>query len=124
MTSPTYDGQALFASGPTHCEVGGAALAFAEHQPLHGQGSGLFSQGRQGRAITQTGTLIADTVDALQQQINAIEAYVDGTARELVDERDRPWPNMVMLAFEPSVMRRLGVRWQVSYRVQYRQVRP
>ncbi|MEX0745370.1 MAG: hypothetical protein WD118_07180 [Phycisphaeraceae bacterium] len=123
MSSPTYDGQALFQSGPAMCEVGGATLRHAVHEPMQGHGVHVIAQGRAGRGITQRGSLIGDTMDALQAQIAAIESYVDGTARELVDEHERRWAEVVMLSFEPATPRRLGVRWQVNYRVTYRQVR-
>lgn len=123
MSSPIYGGEALFKSGPATCAVGGAALRHAAHEPMRGHGVHVIAQGRAGRAITQRGTLIDDTIDALQSQLAAIEAYVDGTARELVDEHERQWANVVMLTFEPATPQRLGVRWQVSYRVTYQQVR-
>lgn len=124
MSTPTYDNERLFASGPARCRPGGAALRFAEHQPLHADGSHVHAQGRAARDIAQTGTLFADTPTALRRQAEAIEAYVDGRGRELVDELGQAWPNAVMLAFEPGEPQRLGVRWKLEYRITYRQVRP
>ena len=124
MTGPTYDGKALFASGPARIEAGGAALRFAEHEPVAGDGASVHAQGRQARPITQTGSLTADTLDDLHTQRHAIEAYIDGIARELVDEHGHAWPHVVMLRFEPAAPRRLGTRWQTGYRIDYRQLRP
>lgn len=124
MTSPTYDGKPLFATGPASTHIDGAALAFAEHQPLAADGGNVFAQGRQPRQITQTGSLLDDDVTRLHEQCKAIEAYVDGAGREFVDEHGRAWPNVVMLRFEPATPRRLGARWHTAYRVTYRQLRP
>lgn len=123
MTSPTYDGKALFESGPATCEVGGTALRHVEHEPMRGDGVHVIGQGRSGRAIVQHGTLLGDTIDELQAQVAAIEAYVDGMSHALVDEHGRSWPDVVMLAFEPAAPRRMGVRWRIAYRITYQQVR-
>lgn len=117
----TFDNEELFSSGPARVDVGGVTLRHAKHRPLSARGVKLFSQGLSGRTITQTGTLTADTPEALHAQIQAIERKLDGMPRTLVDDLDRTWLNVVMLAFEPAGRVRLGTRWKTTYRIEYLQ---
>jgi hypothetical protein len=116
--------QDLFRSGPHRFHVGGLALRHALQQSPAGEGVQLCAQGHAGRAITQTGDLVADDPVALQTLVSAIEALLDGQAHDLVDDLGRLWPDTVMLAFEPDAPRRLGPRWAVAYRIQYVQLTP
>ena len=120
----TFDGQDLFSSGPTRVHVGGASLRHARERPLTTRGEHVFSQGVNSRTITQTGTLVADTEQALHKQIEAIEAKLDGIAHPLVDDQQRTWPNVIMTAFEPATILPLGTRWKVDYRIAYVQANP
>lgn len=115
----TFDGHALFESGPASVQAQGTALRHAEQAPLHGQGARVLSQGRTARQLEQRGVLLADSPDALRQQSEAIEAYLDGLAHPLVDDVGRTWPGVVMLRFEPGDVEPAGVRWKLAYRVTY-----
>lgn len=119
----SFDGEALFASGPVETRVGGRGLRYDEQAALDGQGVVIAGQGVSGRAIEQTGVLVADTADAMTGLTDAIEAKLDGLAHVLVDEAGRSWAKVVMVAFAPGAMRRVGPRWKVPYQVRYVQVR-
>ncbi|MFW6059379.1 MAG: hypothetical protein ACODAQ_04315 [Phycisphaeraceae bacterium] len=121
--SITFDNEFLFTSGPARIHVGGRSLRHATEHALGARGVQLFSQGVEGRPITQTGVLIADASEQLQQQVDAIEAKLDGVPRLLVDHLDRTWPNVVMVKFEPAAFTRLGPRWKTDYRIEYLQTR-
>ena len=115
----TYGSDDLFSSGPARVDVGGLSLRYAQQKPLSARGLRLFSQGLSGRVITQTGELTADTAEGLHGQREAIEQKLDGCPRALVDDRGRTWSGVVMVAFEPGQLMRLGVRWKVAYRIEY-----
>ena len=120
----TFNGQDLFASGPVYFRVGAPSLRHVTHAAPNGQGIQLASQGREAREITQAGTLTADTIAKIQQQIDAIETNLDGQASTLVDELERSWSNTVMIRFEPKSPVRIGVRWKLEYKIDYLQVMP
>lgn len=119
-----YDGQELFAGGPHRFHVHGLAQRHVTHEQPGADGVRVTVMGRTGRSIDQTGTLLADTVEQLQRQIDAIEAAMDGQPAELVDDLSRVWPNVLMLAFKPQPTRRVGLRLAVDYIINYLQVQP
>lgn len=118
----TYDASNLFASGPSLLHVGGIVATAAVLDTLHSRGVRMTHHGTAGRAITQSGQLIADLPLELQLLAQAIEAKVDGRVATLVDEHGRTFNDVVMLKFEPSAMEPLGTRWRVYYRIEYLQV--
>jgi len=120
----SFGDQSLFDSGAHVFRVGGLSLRHVLTETPGGRGVQLTSQGRSGRAIEQTGTLIADDVETLDAMRAAIEALIDGQTHELIDDTGRRWPQTVMLSFEPGAAGRLGTRWQAAYRIQYLQVTP
>jgi hypothetical protein len=63
-------------------------------------------------------------VTGLQQQLDAIEAAMDGKGWDLVDDLGRTWPRMVMMEFRPSTVRRTGTRYTVYYALYYTQTQP
>lgn len=120
----SYAGEDLFGSGPHRFHVGGLELRHVLHETPGGRGVGLSSQGLQGRAVGQSGELVADDPGQMQQLINAIEAKVDGRGHTLVDEHGRSWGGVVMVKFRPGPLVRVGGRVRVSYRVDYFQTTP
>jgi hypothetical protein len=119
-----FDGENLFASGPCRLAIGPLALRHAGQPALGGVGGHVAAQGVQGRSITQRGTLLADTPAGLASQRRAIEVKVDGQAHTLIDRFEASWPNVMMLRFEPGQAKRLGPRWQQTYRIDYEQTSP
>lgn len=115
----TFGQEALFASGPATIHVGGLSLRHARERPLSARGERVFSQGVTGRSITQIGTLLDDTPDGLEGQRESIERKLDGIPRKLTDDLDRTWPDVVMTAFEPEQISRIGARWRMRYRIEY-----
>jgi hypothetical protein len=118
----SFDGQTLFASGPSRFQMAGRALRHAVGQTPGSLGSRVVGQGLEGRRIRQTGTLIADSTEQLQQQMDAIELKLDGLGHVLVDDAERSWPNTVMLKFETKALNRVATRWKVAYSIEYLQV--
>jgi hypothetical protein len=113
----------LFASADHGFHVHGASQRLAEHDQPGVNGTRLTGLGRSARRIEQTGLLIADDLASLQQQLDAIEAMVDGAAYTLVDHLGRSYPNVMMVRFEPGPIERLGSRLAVGYHIDYQQVR-
>ncbi len=113
----------LFASGHHVFHVYGVHERLAEHEQPGVNGTRLVPLGRSGRHIEQTGLLIADDLACLQQQIDAIEAVVDGSADTLIDDLGRAYADTVMICFEPGPIERLGGRLSVRYRIDYQQTR-
>ncbi len=120
----TFNNIDLFSSGPHDVQVGGLSLRHVLHEPASGDGVQLAAHGRHGRAVTQSGTLVADTPELLESLAAAVEAMLDGRAHDLLDPRGVAWPNVVMLSFDRRGTSRLGTRHQLHYRIQYLQVTP
>lgn len=120
----TFDGDALFSSGPCRLHVGGLALRHVLLDSPGGRGVRVSPQGTRGRAITQTGVLLADTADEMRELARRIEAKLDGHAHDLVDEAGALWANTVMLSFDPGEMTGLGPRRRMDYTITYVQVLP
>jgi hypothetical protein len=120
----SFDHENLFASGPHTFRVGGLSLRHALQETPGSRGVQLSALGHYGRAIEQSGTLIADSPAALRTLAAAIEAKLDGVAHELVDDVSRAWPDVVMLSFDPGAVTPLGRRFGLGYRIQYLQVKP
>jgi len=118
----TFDNESLFSSGPTRFKIGKIMLRHAVQHPPGAMGVRLESQGREARKISQSGTLIGDTAERLEQQVDAIEAKVDGLAHELIDNLGRTWVNTVMLSLDVESYIRVGVRQKANYHVEYLQV--
>ncbi len=120
----TFDQVDLFDSGPHRFHIGGLSLRHVLNEVPGGRGVRLSALGQHGRAITQTGDLVADHPSQIQALMDAIEAKLDGQIRTLVDDIGRSWPNTVMLSFDPKPMVRVGPRVRISYTIQYLQVVP
>ena len=114
----------LFGSGPHGFLVHGRSLRHATHEPVGADGVHLAAQGRSGRRIEQTGTLVADDIAPLQSQVDAIESAMDGVAGQLVDDRGRIHADVLMIRFQPGAIRRIGTRVGLDYRIEYIQAQP
>ena len=114
-----FAGEALFGDGPARVVAGGRRLRHAVQEGVGGEGERVVGQGVSGRELEQCGTLVADSVDELTTAMQGIEARLDGRVGELRDGQGRVWPGVVMTAFEPGEVMRLGVRWKVDYVVRY-----
>ena len=120
----SYKSQNLFSSGPHRFKVHGLALRSTQVDTAGTDGTKIISLGRSARKIDQFGSLTADDVPAVQQQLDAIEATMDGKGWDLVDDLGRAWPRMVMMEFRPSTIRRMGTRYAVYYALYYTQTQP
>jgi len=114
----------LFGSGPHRFVAHGRTLRHAIHEPPGGDGVQIAAQGRGGRHIEQAGTLVADNVAGLQNQIDAIEATMDGVAGDLIDEQGRTFAGVLMLSFDCGRVRATGRRLAVDYTASYLQSQP
>lgn len=117
-----FGGEDLFGSGAHGFHVGGVEQRRVRHAEAGADGAALTVLGKGSRRIEQEGTLLADDVGGLAEQVTRIEAVMDGRKAELVDDAGRRWPNVMMLKFEPGAIRRKGARLAVDYRVQWEQV--
>jgi len=118
----SFNGQDLFGSGPHRFHVRGVAMRHEQHAMPGADGVRVTALGRTGRTIDQAGTLLADDIGAMQSQLDAIEAAIDGQPADLVDADARTWTNVVMLEFQPEAIRRVGVRFAADYVIRYVQV--
>jgi len=83
----TFNGESLFSSGPHIVNPGGIVEA-AKRTSFPGlDGEARLTLGRRARPLAGQGTLKAETQDALQTLVEAIEAFRDGVAYTLVDTR-------------------------------------
>lgn len=119
-----FAGDNLFDSGPHRFEVGGIELRRSTHEPPGSVGVRIAPQGVTGRVIQQHGRLIADDAHSLRALTDAIEARIDGSPHELIDDHARAWSGTVMLAFHPGPVTRLGPRVTLTYRIEYLQLSP
>jgi len=120
----TFDGQALFDSGPARFHIAGLALRHAEQPAPYADGTNVVAQGREARPITQTGTLLADDIKTMHNLMDAIEDRLDGAAHPLIDDTGRSWDDTVMLRFVPGPITAVGPRCRVDYTIDYLQVKP
>jgi hypothetical protein len=119
-----FDDENLFDSGPNRLTPGGLSLRHVLHETPGADGVQLTAHGRPGRAITQTGELMADDAAAMQSLTEAIEGKLDGQAHTLADTDGPTWPDVVMLSFEPQAVTRIGARVRLGYTIHYLQVNP
>lgn len=118
----SFGGADLFGSGRHRVVAEGLFIRHSLQATPGGRGVELKSHGLSGRKIEQEGVLIADDSSELELLASAVEARLDGVARELSDDLGRVWGNTVMIRFERERVRRAGVRWVMGYRVEYLQV--
>ena len=117
-----YAGEDLFGSGPHRFHVHGVEQRAVRHGQPGVDGEAVTVLGRGGRRIDQEGTLLADDVATLTEQLSRVESKADGRKAELVDDVGRRWADVMLLRFEPGAIRRQGPRLAVDYRVEYVQV--
>jgi hypothetical protein len=120
----SYKSQNFFSSGPHRFKVHGLLLRHQLVETPSVDGAKVVGLGRSARKIDQFGSLFADDLPALQAQLDAIEAAMDGKGWDLVDDHGRTWPRMVMIEFRPSTIRRLGTRFTTFYAIFYVQTQP
>ena len=118
-----FNEQSLFSSGPHRLIVGGLTRRLVD-QPAPGDiGSNPIDHGLLARNFTLVGSLLADDINAMRKQLDAIEALVDGRAHTLTD-REQTWERVVLTAFEPGGYQRTGPRVRVNYTARFQQVMP
>lgn len=118
----SLNGSNLFGSGPHTFTVGGRALRHATHDQPGADGQQVTTLGRTARQFEQTGTLTADDLDALTQQLDAIEEALGEPPAVLTDDFGRQWDDVILTTFRPQRVRRVGLRLAVDYRAFYEQV--
>lgn len=114
-----FNDQPLFDSGPHHFLVHGLSQRHEIHPRPGGDGAALTALGTTPRHIEQRGTLLADDVAAMEQQRQAIEALLDGQTYTLIDNAGRSFQTVMMIAFKPGPVRRIGLRLAMDYRIDY-----
>lgn len=78
--------------------------------------------GRRGRKIVQQGSLSAKSVKALTQMMDAITAYINGQAYELVDENGCVYSAVRMDHFQIVGNIKLGHPVSCAYEIEYTQL--
>ena len=119
----SYGDENLFGTGPHTFDVGPASLRHSLDEASGWDGAAVQSGGQQARRITQRGTLLGDTVEAIEAQRDAIQAVMDGQPRELIDDLGRRWDAVVLVDFQPEALAPVGTRWRLDYAAEYVQVR-
>lgn len=117
----TYKHLDLFSSGPSTIECGPVLDQQSILDSLSPTESDALTPGFKPRLIKQRGTLIADTPQALQALINAIDAEVDRGAETLSEDGLQTWNGCVLRNFSHAPRCRLGPRYAVAYAVTYLQ---
>jgi len=109
----------LFGSGPCRFVVHGVVQRHAVHERAGGDGGAITALGKSVRKIEQIGALAADTLGQLQNQLDAIEAAMDGRSGMLVDSHGRTHSNVMMIRLGMGEIRRHGPRLTVDYHIDY-----
>ena len=120
----TYNGLALFNSGPSHTEPGPTQSRDAVADVPGGIGASVIGQGQVHRTLAQRGELIADDVAALRALIDTIIQQVGAGSATLIDEHGTAWPGCVMQRFKPGPNFRVGPRYATHYTIDYLQATP
>ena len=119
---PQYNNINLFQAGKAKITTGPIRLRYAAQPVLNMRGLRITAQGLHARSICQTGSLVGDNVEQLQQITRTIEEQLDGLAHTLTDDDGRSWPDTVMISFQPGSLIQLGPRWKLNYKIEYLQV--
>ncbi len=118
-----FDQQDLYSSGPASLQPDSWQRQTVRRGFAGQDGELLLDLGRRSRAIVQTGRLQADTIDALDSQIQAIEAAADGDVCTLTGPHGREFPNTILEGFSLQTPVRTGRGLWCDYRIEYRQLR-
>lgn len=119
----TFDGAALFSSGPHRVSFG---VRGQETQPLwrvlgSDTAPGNTAIGDEEIEITVTGRLVAGTEAALwtlRQAVVSASAFSDGTAT-LVDHNGRTWLKMRLLEYTEGDRVDRGRDWSITYTARF-----
>lgn len=117
-----YKDQDLFGSGPHEFHMHGLSQRHASHEQPGADGARLTTLGFGARKIEATGTLLADYAVEMNQQVDVIEAAMDDQPGTLIDDQDRQFDDVVLIAFRPEIVRRAGVRLSLEYQADFMQV--
>jgi hypothetical protein len=118
----SFDGEALFSSGP-HAVVAGSPVRRMKDQQFNGLAGGLaLDLGDGPREISQAGVLSAASASALAINEAAIEAFIDGRTYTLVSPEGTSYPNCRLVEFARLGPPQVGTAWHQPYRITYRQL--
>ena len=117
----TYNGLDLFSSGSSTITPGPVESRDAVADTPGAVGATVITQGLLPRSISQQGTLIADSPEALQSLIDSIALQVSDSSATLIDQHGNAWPNCLMRAMETQAFYRTGPRTAATYTVTYLQ---
>lgn len=115
------DGETLFDSGP-HTLTAGPWQRELQRRAFNGlDGELTLDLGRRGRSMKQAGRLSADSVEALQALIDAIEAFNDGRPHTLIDPNGREQPRVLITRFALTTPVNAGRLAWCDYTLDYQQ---
>ena len=118
----TFDGQRIFGDGQQAVRAESWRRAQAERGFAGLDGVVSIDLGRRQRVLRRRGYLSAGSVAALQQRIEAINAYVDGQVHELVDQEGRSYAKVRMDSFAPTEAVTKQSQVRCRYEVVYTQL--
>jgi hypothetical protein len=118
----TLDGQAVFAEQKLTIVVGSPSRASLERTVAGLDGVLSIDLGARSRRIRQTGVLYAAGRVAMNAQIDAITAFLDGRTHTLTTAGGRTYNNLRMDSFQPLRERAGGPGIVVEYEIAYTQL--
>ena len=119
-----FDGQVLFGPGTHRVAVGSRQREQVQHNFGGLDGTLSVDLGERQRTITQTGTLIAQSVSHLEAIKAAIETYIDGMVYALVDQDGQTYEQVRMDRFAAPQVVVLANQVRCNYEIHYTQLRP
>lgn len=118
----SYAGENLFGSGPHAFRLGPWRRSLQSRGFAGVDGELVLNLGLRSRQIVQTGRLQADSADALQALLNAIDSRCDGAAHGLVDNHGNSYASVILEQCETTSPVRRGRGFYCDYRAEYRQL--
>jgi len=119
----SFNGQALFSSGPAAFAVQGWRVATRRDGFPGVDGVRQLVLGARGRKIRQWGYLTSAVAGSLAALIDCIEEYQRSSEPcTLVDNYGRSFANAVMTAFTRRPIRRTASGYIVRYEIEYLQL--
>jgi len=117
------DGQAVFGKGLHDLRVGATELRFTQTHAPQQTGVTVHADGVAARELVVVGWLVADTRPSLDLLVTDIEQWIDGCEHTLSHET-RTYEHVIVAAFRPGLVRRIGPRVGMKFEVQMLQLRP
>ncbi len=120
--SVTLDGNVLFDQQDLEIQQGSFSRSSLEKSIAGLDGVLSIDLGRRSRVITQKGVIMAQSKAAMDKQIAAISAFLDGDTHTLLTEAGLLFDNLRMDVFKLGNERTSSVGVAVDYEIVYTQL--